>query len=479
MSRRFMRLISVLLCIVLAMCLAACKELPDNTDGTEQDDKQTGNEQQNESEQLVTAENIPMLSHGKDTVYSRWYDLNGAASMPGSLFFEDAEVSLDSSKFAYTVSVNTDTEAKVQIGDKYTFAAEKRGELYFAVLTDANGNEEYYYALPYGYDRSWKEYVYPRAVSYAEKCLEAMANGENPTYYCELDERPSMPEGNDALKRLYEAFEFLGDYRDSAEYLARFTVLEDVYVGARSYSEYQTGNIAGKQYISVSKGVDYYPDGSLRTVLGDPLGDKLYGGDGYDPLRYIYDENGRIAKVQTIGDAQRRVDNGNSEISEWEILYYADKVTKELTLVYDENGVLLSGRYGDGREIIYRCDDQGRVVGNNTYFIEGVGQYSYTYDENGRLVQTVKDSKSWLHEYTESRTTITYEYDENGHLKKTRTVLEYPDNGEMVLGLERVYECETDGQGRRTKSTLIYSTEWDVLPIMYTEYIYADRYFFE
>ena len=247
MSRRFMRLISVLLCIVLAMCLAACKELPDNTDGTEQDDKQTGNEQQNESEQLVTAEKIPMLSHGKDTVYSRWYDLNGAASMPGSLFFEDAEVSLDSSKFAYTVSVNTDTEAKVQIGDKYTFAAEKRGELYFAVLTDANGNEEYYYALPYGYDRSWKEYVYPRAVSYAEKCLEAMANGENPTYYCELDERPSMPEGNDALKRLYEAFELLGDYRDSAEYLARFTVLEDVYVGARSYSEYQTGNIAGKQ----------------------------------------------------------------------------------------------------------------------------------------------------------------------------------------------------------------------------------------
>ena len=373
----------------------------------------------------------------------------------------------------------TDTEVKVQIGDKYTFAAEKRGELYFAVLTDANGNEEYYYALPYGYDRSWKEYVYPRAVSYAEKCLEAMANGENPTYYCELDERPSMPEGNDALKRLYEVFEFLGDYRDSAEYLARFTVLEDVYVGARSYSEYQTGNIAGKQYISVSKGVDYYPDGSLRTVLGDPLGDKLYGGDGYDPLRYIYDENGRIAKVQTIGDARRRVDNGNSEISEWEILYYADNVTEELTLVYDENGVLLSGRYGDGREVIYRCDDQGRVVGNNTYFIEGVGQYSYTYDENGRLVQTVKDSKSWLHEYTESRTTVTYEYDENGHLKKTRTVLEYPDNGEMVLGLERVYECETDGQGRRTKSTLIYSTEWDVLPIMYTEYIYADRYFFE
>ena len=75
MSRRFMRLISVLLCIVLAMCLAACKELPDNTDGTEQDDKQTGNEQQNESEQSVTAEKIPMLSHGIEAAPFRSYHL--------------------------------------------------------------------------------------------------------------------------------------------------------------------------------------------------------------------------------------------------------------------------------------------------------------------------------------------------------------------------------------------------------------------
>ena len=162
------------------------------------------------------------------------------------------------------------------------------------------------------------------------------------------------------------------------------------------------------------------------------------------------------------------------------MLYYANKVTKELTLAYDENGVLVSGSYGDdSRKIIYKCDEKGRVVENNSYPIEGVKKYFYTYDENGRLTKVVSEGESWLHEYTKGGTTWIYEYDENGHLKKIQKTGVSCYEGQTYLEVEEEYVCETDHLGRVTKKTLTKSTEWDVLPLMYTEYIYQDLYFFE
>ena len=130
----------------------------------------------------------------------------------------------------------------------------------------------------------------------------------------------------------------MGDYRDSAEYLARFTVLKDKYTHAERVRVDNMGNTStNKTYEEFTyNALDQMVKGSSADLTAN------YGGYSNTNLYFFYDANGRLEKVQE--------GTGNS-------------VSTVITLTYDAQGRVTGGDYKSNVEQLLR-ENQKLVEAN-------------------------------------------------------------------------------------------------------------------
>ena len=350
------------------------------------------------------------------------------------------------------------------LGGAYTLAVEVRGEKPIAFLTEnATGNQAAYYANysdKYGYDRSWPEFIYPRAVAYLNECVEEQSENDTPGFWDYTVEEDVSYSGNAAWKRLYEMFTALGDYKDSAEIAGRFTILKDMYTGAENNRVDNMGNESTDREYELVK---YNSQGQV-TYSETRENFRLYGGYSYGELYFFYDETGRVTKIQR--------GSGNN-------------VSVVITPAYDDQGRMVSATYQSNdynHELSYTYDAQGRLIENIVWNGSDRYWHTYTYDAAGNLVKDVY-WYGWGSNYQMYRYTVDYTYDAQGYLVKEVKVYEsYSDYwDEYTLQKTYTWEYTNDAQGRPVSAQYTEldrdgSTSYASQTITYH---YNDLYFFD
>ena len=393
-----------------------------------------------------------------------WNQMGEDESMSRYIYIDYDDVRINDEELKWTVTAVEGQNLTADIDNgAYTVVLELRGEKPLLTLTEnATGNSACYYSN-LGYDRSWPEFIYPNAVEYLNQCLEDVENGWYPDFYDRTGEESVDYSGNAAWKRLYEMFTALGDYKDSAEIAARFTILKDMYTGASIVSVDNMGNErTNSEY-------EYFKYNALGQMVTGKSWDIrwMYGGDSYNKY-FTYDESGRIAEIQ-----QR---SGSSV--EWIV-----------TPVYDSEGRMVGGTYKSNNythELSYTYDAQGRLIENIVWYNSNRYKHTYTYDANGNLVKDVYwYGSSESDDYKDYRYTVDYTYDAQGHLiKRVLTNEYYRDwSNDNKFSVEWVYTWNytNDAQGRPVSAD--YTEVDDEGNSSYAShtitYHYDDLYFFD
>ncbi len=214
--------------------------------------------------------------------------------------------------------------------------------------------------------------------------------------------------GSVALEYLYNEFNALGDYKDSKDFLERFTVLPNMLTSItlkRTNPLGQDVEIVYESYIYDEKGNVKNNNGPLDlTILGFDETSAAYANEY---LQYKFDDAGKLVLANLIV-------RGNTIAT--------------IIPEYDEKGniirVTTSGKNQTFTQI-YAYDDQNRLIEKSKkeyYFDEygnfsgmGIGaNYTYSYDENGRLAEEI--SMSGVAGYIESPRKTTYSYNDMGKL---------------------------------------------------------------
>jgi len=278
-----------------------------------------------------------------------------------------------------------------------------------------------------------------------------------------------------AAKYLYDEFEALGDYKDCKEILTGFTVLPNMLT---SITAKQT-NPLGYEIETVYASYMYDENGNLKNNEG-PFDLRILGFDDYssvyanDYLNCEFDDAGKLVLANLI---------------------VREKTIAVITPEYDEKGNIVKVTTLGKKKTYtqaYEYDDQNRLISKSseTYYFDEYGNfskmelithYTYSYDENGRLVEETSKRPSsqypvkttycyndagkvtektiwsvssnnliWHSSdyknvvYNASRTT-TYTYDENGNLTlesylTNYTEYFYDDNGYLVKETEKLGE---------------------------------------
>ncbi len=344
----------------------------------------------------------------------------------------------------------------------YTAEMEIRGKLPILTLTEnATGNTACYYAYYLGYDITWPEFIYPKAVQYLNECLDEVAEGYTPGFWDYTVEEEESYSGNAAWKRLHELFTALGDYKDSTEIASRFTIWENMYTGATLLRVDNMGNESKNSEYEYFK---YNAQGQMLTGKSWDI-QWMYGGDSYAKY-FTYDEDGRISKIQ----------QGSGNYVEWTI-----------TPVCDSEGRMVGGTYKSNdytHEVSYTYDAQGRLIENIVWNGSGRFKHAYTYDANGNLVKDVY----WYgynesNDYKSYRYTVDYTYDANGYVTKRVLTREYYSSWDGKFSVEEVltWSYTNDAQGRPVSAdytTVDGNGESDYATQTIT-YHYDDLYFFD
>lgn len=392
-----------------------------------------------------------------------WYNLdNNDKVMPNSFSVGRSYASIKSEEHIWSVTSSENGKIALKLGDAYTFAMELRGEQPIALLTEtATGNSAAYYSDFYKYDRSWPEFIYPRAVQYLNNCQEDVANGYSVGFTSYLKEEYESYSGNAAWKFLYDVFTNLGSYKDSADIVGRFTILKDMYTGAKIDRVDHMGNKSNGEY-EIMK---YNKLGQLIRGMSKELV-RMYGMYESSNTYLYYDDAGRVSSVE--------MGSGNN-------------VSIVITPSYDAQGRMVSATYksnSQNHEYSYKYDDQGRLVENTVWNSNDRYQYTYTYDANGRLTKQVC-LYGWneSNNYKNYRYTTDFTYDAQGNLIQSVEVREsYSSNwDEYHFQQKTAITYTNDAQGRPVSASIkvenannnySYASET-------VTYTYEDLYFFD
>lgn len=386
-----------------------------------------------------------------DEVFDSYIDVNRSCA------------NVNDEELDWAITSSGEGTVTADLGGVWTFTVELRGALPIAFLTEnATGAQAAYYLNyeEYGYDRSWPEYVYPRALSYLNECVEELAEGYTPGFWDYTVEESVSYSGNAAWQRLYEIFTALGDYKDSAQLAARFTILKDMYTGAENLRVDNMGNE------STDREYEVYKYNALGQVTYSETAEnhRLYGGDTYGSMYFFYDESGRISKIQK--------GTGNN-------------VSSVIIPVYDGEGRMVGGTYQSNSynwELSYAYDDQGRLIENIVWGGDDRFHHTYTYDAAGNLVKDVY-WYGWGSNYKYYRYTVDYTYDAQGHLVQVEKVRERYDDyrNEFTLTNSYSWVYTNDAQGRPVSAQ--YTERDSEGSSSYASqtitYHYEDLYFFE
>ena len=356
---------------------------------------------------------------------------------------------------------NHDGTVTVKFNENATFTVEKRGDRYIGALDMGDGDVIYYYAYKFGYDFAWKEYVYVCAIDLLNECLEDVAAGNRVGFYDKTEEGNEYYYENDAWKRLCEIFTYLGDYKDSADYLSRFTVFESVYTRADKISVDSLDNrfeyeVEEQAYNGLGK----VASGNSEELF------RLYGGSSN--LYFTYDETGKATTI---------TDN-----SSW-----GDTILARITLTYDAAGKVIGGEYRTNDEsypMSYVYDAADRLIENTVWGSNGYRcQYTYTYDATGKLSEIAmwkgydpdNGYKGW-------RETTTYTYDANGFVASKKVVQEsyneYNNTFTVDVTETYTYTCDASGRPISADYTWVHRIDGALNEKVTIVYTYSDLYFY-
>lgn len=382
------------------------------------------------------------------TLIREWRLLEGDEEFTSNyLYIYRGSLSLNSSfnwvitseKGGDTLTAHADSDST---DEQYTLVlAQRDGHYVLTVTEDTTGASALYYCEEYGYEQTWPEAIYGTAMRYLNNYLSNGSFWVDDQHYSE----------NKALAWLYQNFSQAGDYKQSGEYLQRFTVLPSLLTNVERINTDQLGNENKSTLLSYT----YDENGRITVARGSDFMETTgVNGGSYTPQQLAYDDAGKLSSV-TLGNINGTVEGIG-------------------TPTYDENGRLASmhvqktnGEY----TATFTYDDQGRVIGleipKHTYNNDVV--FAYTYDENGVLVQKVKTENEGYYTYT---TDYTYE---NGALKEQLVTYAYRYGD----GYTTKYVYTNDDQGRPLSAVITTTDPNSTYAAMRAEYTYEDIYFFD
>ena len=222
----------------------------------------------------------------------------------------------------------------------------------------------------------------------------------------------------------YAAFEALGDYKDSADYLEKFS---KVYVLLSESSS--NGEITYE-----------YADGVLikETAVDAILFQGIYSDKGTSgTAEYKYDAAGNCVEIRVYKDdgqlfrvTMREYDNAGNMSKETREYPLQDDVDTFI-YTYDDNGNMtlwlwyqnLTGTGDVYSKHSYEYDEHNQLISETTWHEGGIDRtivYENEYDSNGQLVK--QSSLSLVDNYSE---TTEYEYDNNGNMIAQRATNDY------------------------------------------------------
>ena len=257
-------------------------------------------------------------------------------------------------------------------------------------------------------------------------------------------------DGNPGGKYLYDIFESLGDYKDSKEYLARFSIIKDqVTYYIRTITD-NLGNVNGPNEYTYQK---YDKNGNIIfTEDSDFM--EYYGIMAISSFsaKVFYDENNVVTKLH--------------------IHFVSTEIDTIVTPIYDENGVLVGSTIRTNtlnETLTFKYNDKGQRIYTETYDVwyHTFSARTYTYDDQGKLLEKYAcegDSKK-PDSFEGKEMTLVHKkhYDENGMLQSVYPI-EY--SKDMVT-------YEVDSKGRIIKISSKSDTSESV-----KEFVYEDVYIY-
>ena len=250
----------------------------------------------------------------------------------------------------------------------------------------------------------------PNAQNY-EKALVMLANGDYPG--------------------AQEAFEKLGDYRDSKDYLAKFyympTSFEYDLIGKKGAEDvlYNNINLPSRQFIMRSDAqaiYEYEYDGNGNVIKQTV---KKNGAEGHEVsvYEYTYDENNRRVKAEFTFYGVASGFNTFTYDEKGNLIRQTQEDSQgllalEYVMSYDEKGnrTRIETIFGDESEVTnisYQFDENGRAVKETSTYSDGSSEvWDYTYDEKGNRTSAV------FTDYNGDKCRYDYTYDEHGNVVK-------------------------------------------------------------
>ena len=179
----------------------------------------------------------------------------------------------------------------------------------------------------------------------------------------------------------------------------------------------------------------YVQTRSLRTIAGREIrSEYTYASDG-SPLEvktYYNDVLFQTASTRTSGgiDYLTVVDaEGNTS-------------TQSTWTTYDDRGNVMKVEQAVGGNTVsqttYTYDDRDRMLTAVTKTGDGEATYSYTYDEQGNMIEQVKDDKP-----AKLYTRIVYRYDDRGYVQEEKS---YDQEDVLLSSITYAYEADNTGR---------------------------------
>lgn len=325
---------------------------------------------------------------------------------------------------------------------RYTARIFMDGAYPMATLTDCqNGREVLYYNDYYGYDEDHPDAAYYNTLN----LVYWYVNGHS-IYTLENDE---YLEQEERLPYIYAKLQELGDYKQAAEYLDRFTVVPDKLTEVIQYNTDAQNNVSESRLSAYG----YDENGTLVWACGEDAVE-MYGVNESKYIQYFtYDDNGVIKQIQ--------IGSGNS-------------IQAIGTPIFDTVGKLVGmnvrERY-DEYTTIFTFDVEGRVVRMGVSESESAYPliYEYTYDEAGRMISKVKTTG-----YNGSQIVTTYyTYDGDAVVEKKEYWAEYGDAWSVT------YTYTNDEKGRPQSAEITSYSSGNDYKYQEVKYVYKDLYFFD
>lgn len=269
---------------------------------------------------------------------------------------------------------------------------------------------------------------YENAVGYIENFVEYYMD-QPQNFGCNINDE--YYNGQAALDALYNEFVDLGDFRDSADYAARFSAVEDVMLGY-SYIERD-------QLLNESTGSNnthrYGADGKLVYLYGVPKELEYIYTTSRSSYYYEYDATGRVSVIR-----RGSVDRTDALITPT----YNDKDQIESIHIITSNG--------DEYNFTYSYDASGNLIEARKENLNVYDDYTdsyvyhvvYTYNADNQLTEKryeylygrdyVDDEKHEDYTRVDIQTIYTYNYNGKDLVSGTQTYTDWDYNSELVDG---------------------------------------------